>query len=1015
METCLNIILNYDYAVFFLAWSFLLLSLSFCFAWKYKLGNLSYLWIMLFCAFIAASKFMEVFSYGSVFTESGLHIVHAALEYLAFLSLYMCSVIPRAGLKTKSFIKLSLVPFAIMPFAVSFFAGFHYFEAVSFVFLWIPSTAVLLSDLFRVSKIPPGYKHITVIFAFAAVYAAGFLVLETLRVFHCPMSDPHIAVHAVAALAVFFIAAMSFRHFKFLYEQQIRIYDFMPFYWKHIPLASIVFVILVSGLSVSFYAEGRVKKEVARDADNIISGLSETLSARISKTEQISEALAKSVFLKEAVSHSFSGDKNSVDEILEEQRNTFKVAAIFVLDENGDAVYASENGYGERFQTVNLKNSLFFSEAQANGTARLFTKNVPGEPGESYYAAAKINGSGGIAVVKNSIDNYAEMLLMYENVYIIDKNGTILFSNDSEAGLKNLRLFYEPAGKTEKRKENPNELFNGDTVILKNKLFHVSKKFINGDFWSVVYFTPLDSARHACFLVMLGVSVFIVIVLLLFLIVNQSNRLMALLRRQNAILDSVRSVAILSADVNGKISMWGQGAADLSGYSAEEITGKEFKDVLFDKEGVSVSFDDAIERRGFVFNNFTFKKKDGSMAEILLNVVPQFSAAGKLIGYIFSAVDITYMKNVETELEQQIKFLQILIDSIPAAVFYKDVHMNVVGCNKAFEEITGLSKEEIIGKKFENIYSGRETVEMSEKTDKEVIKNMSAISFETVFKSRGASVPPKTLLFYKSAYKKLNGEIGGIIGVIIDVTKERAVQKERDRLKSSLMQQSKLAALGELAGGIAHELNNPLSIILGYAQVLMKNAGFDDETRKGVKNVYDAAVRSRGIISNMLEFSRTDSSKMQDVNVNKIVESSLLIVEKDLKKAGIETEKNFAEKDSLVSANPVQIQQVLINIILNARDAMPDGGKITIDSYVKNGKYCLSISDTGTGIAKENLDKIFDPFFTTKEEGKGTGLGLSISYGIITAHKGTINVKSVSGKGSVFTVKLPLAKNNASQ
>ncbi|MCL2390910.1 MAG: PAS domain S-box protein, partial [Endomicrobia bacterium] len=894
----------------------------------------------------------EAFSYGAVFAETKLFVIYIACEYLAFLFLYMCAIDERTGLKLNFLIKYFVIPLALTPLVLSFIFGFFYFEAASFIFLWIPATAIIFYGLYRISKMPSGQEHVPIILALFAGYAIGFCFIEALKIFHPNQFQLQAFAQGFIALNVFAVAAVSFRHFKSLYEQKIKIYDFIPFYWKHIPLASILFIILISGVFVSFYFEVKVKKSVAENADSVVSGLSETLLSRLSKTDQISEALAKSVFIAESVSPSFKGDRSLVDKVLENYRNIFKVSSIFILDKYGDIIYASDYKYEKELKRVNLKNSPLFYETQTKGRSRVFTKNVPGENGESYYASTKINNSDGVIVVKNSIDNYDEMLLKYDNIYIIDKNGIILFSNENDVCFKSLWSLYETADKTKKRKVTADEIFNEAVVMLQNKPFYVSKKIINDDFWSVVYFNSLDPVRQTRALSLFGISGFIVIVLLSFLIINQSNRLIALSRRQNAILDSVRSVAILSTDVNGKITMWGQGAMDLAGYSMEEISAKEFRDVLFDKNGFSMSFSDTIERRGIVFSDLMFKKKDGTMANILLNVVPQFSSVGKLIGYIFSAIDITYRKNIETEIEQQIKFLQTLIDSMPIAVFYKDSFMHIIGCNKAFEEISGFSKDEVIGKKSEDIYFDMEAAKMSKKTDEEIVENMSAISYEIVVK--GPDHVPKIFLYYKSVYKKLNGEFGGIIGVVIDITKERAVQKERDMLQTSLVQQNKLASLGELAGSIAHELNNPLSIILGYAQVLAKNKDLNEEMRKGIKNIYEAADRSRSIISNMLEFSRADSSKMQNVDLDKVVDSTLPIIEKDLKKAGIEVEKNFTEKDKLVSINPMQIQQVLLNVILNARDAMPGGGKLTITSYVKNDKYCLDISDTGEGIPKKN-------------------------------------------------------------
>jgi two-component system NtrC family sensor kinase len=192
--------------------------------------------------------------------------------------------------------------------------------------------------------------------------------------------------------------------------------------------------------------------------------------------------------------------------------------------------------------------------------------------------------------------------------------------------------------------------------------------------------------------------------------------------------------------------------------------------------------------------------------------------------------------------------------------------------------------------------------------------------------------------------------------------------------------------------------------------VLSRDKKLDSETEKGLKNIYDAALRSQKIIKNMLEFARTNSADIRDIDLNNVIDSTLLIIEKDFAKSGIEIIKDLIKFSIFIKSNAMQMQQVILNILLNAKDAMPNGGKITIKSEEEDGNYVLSVSDTGSGIAPEILSKIFDPFFTTKETGKGTGFGLSICYGIVKNLKGEISVKSVIEKGTTFYIKFPILK-----
>jgi signal transduction histidine kinase len=263
------------------------------------------------------------------------------------------------------------------------------------------------------------------------------------------------------------------------------------------------------------------------------------------------------------------------------------------------------------------------------------------------------------------------------------------------------------------------------------------------------------------------------------------------------------------------------------------------------------------------------------------------------------------------------------------------------------------------------------------------------------------------LIFYKAAFKNLTGKFGGIIGVLVDVTKERQMQIERDKLQSKLIQQNKLVSLGELAGSIAHELNNPLSSIMGFSQVLSRNKNLDEETVKGIKNIYDAALRSQKIIKNMLEFSRANTSSIQKTDLNNVIESTLLIVEKEFINAGIEIVKNFIGNSVLIQSNALQMQQVILNILLNAKDAMTTGGKLTIKTEVLEGDYVLSISDTGVGINPEIVSRIFDLFHYKRSGQRHRSWSVNLLWDSKNL-QGEISVESVVGKGTTFYIKFPI-------
>ena len=224
-----------------------------------------------------------------------------------------------------------------------------------------------------------------------------------------------------------------------------------------------------------------------------------------------------------------------------------------------------------------------------------------------------------------------------------------------------------------------------------------------------------------------------------------------------------------------------------------------------------------------------------------------------------------------------------------------------------------------------------------------------------------------------------------------------------------LVQTKKLASLGTLTSGVAHEINNPLNNISTSCQILIEELDSSDKDylRKLLRNISVQADKARDLVRNLLEFSREKVFAVDRVRLRELVEDSLELVQSDLS-SNVETSVQIADDIPDPMVDRSRLQQAFLNIILNAIHAMPDGGTLSVKARTEDGTVFIDISDTGVGIPPENLNKIFDPFFTTKEVGQGTGLGLSVSYGIVKKHGGRLTVKSKEGKGTIFTIALPL-------
>ena len=233
---------------------------------------------------------------------------------------------------------------------------------------------------------------------------------------------------------------------------------------------------------------------------------------------------------------------------------------------------------------------------------------------------------------------------------------------------------------------------------------------------------------------------------------------------------------------------------------------------------------------------------------------------------------------------------------------------------------------------------------------------------------------------------------------------ERALSKTQEQLLHS----EKLAAMGRLTSQIAHELNNPLYGIMNTLELLKSEVPPENKRRKLLDMSLSEIVRLADMLKKMLSFSKPEQEVKRPVNVVTIVDEILMLHEKQLQEHSIKIKTDYAEKPENVYASTNQLRQVFLNMVSNARDAMPEGGTLTVKVYSGGGFVTIEFSDTGVGIAKDNLDKIFDSFFTTKSSVKGVGLGLSVCYGFIRDHGGDIKVESRQGEGTTFRISLPV-------
>jgi two-component system NtrC family sensor kinase len=248
-----------------------------------------------------------------------------------------------------------------------------------------------------------------------------------------------------------------------------------------------------------------------------------------------------------------------------------------------------------------------------------------------------------------------------------------------------------------------------------------------------------------------------------------------------------------------------------------------------------------------------------------------------------------------------------------------------------------------------------------------------------------------------------SGERLGRLLLVDDIT-------ERVQLEEQMRQTEKLSSLGLLAAGVAHEVNTPLAVISNYAQMLTRQMDGDDPRQMLVDKIVKQTFRASEITSNLLNFSRTASAEFTEVDLNAVVRDTLALVRHPLASSRVQVEQLLDRELPPILGNANRLQQVFLNLFLNARDAMSSGGRLEIVTARSNSHVEIHVSDNGPGIRPEHLNRVFDPFFTTKASGRGTGLGLAVSYGIVREHSGKIEIQSSNGRGTTFLLQFPVAR-----
>ncbi len=421
-------------------------------------------------------------------------------------------------------------------------------------------------------------------------------------------------------------------------------------------------------------------------------------------------------------------------------------------------------------------------------------------------------------------------------------------------------------------------------------------------------------------------------------------------------------------------------------------------------------FQELIERDGRVIDyEVEFKRKDGTPLPAILTSHVRKDMQGRVLGYEGIIADQSPRKRMEKELKDAHHFLNMIIHNSPNAIMATNMKGDIILWNRAAEETLGYSSDEVIGKmNIRAIYPegmAQEIMKMMRSPEYGGVGHLR--SYPMVYVRRDGEIIDGNLsaaILYGSS-----GEELASVGIFVDLKERLEMERNLRDVQEKLLQSEKLAAMGKLTSQIAHELNNPLYGIMNTLELLKSEIPPESKRRRILEMALSETERLTELLRKMLSFSKPDEEDKQPTNLNTILDEILLLVKKQLQEHGIRVNTSFQEEIPLVNASRNQLRQVFLNLIANARDAMPEGGTLTVTTSSTAEHVRIEIEDSGVGIREENLSRIFDAFFTTKDGIKDVGLGLSVCYGFVEEHGGDIQVRSRMGQGTTFSVILPAA------
>ncbi|MGE5157733.1 MAG: PAS domain S-box protein [Gemmatimonas sp.] len=506
---------------------------------------------------------------------------------------------------------------------------------------------------------------------------------------------------------------------------------------------------------------------------------------------------------------------------------------------------------------------------------------------------------------------------------------------------------------------------------------------------------------------------------------EQSERFLSSLTdegRYRLLIEAVTDYAIYMLDRSGIVTSWNPGAQRFKGYTATEIIGQHFSRFYTEedrKAGLPARALETAARDGKFETEGWRVRKDGSRFWAYVVIDPIRGPSGEIIGFAKITRDLSERKTAEQQIHQSEEQLRLLLEGVTDyAVYLLDQDGRVTNWNPGAQRIKGYSPGEIIGEHFSRFY-----------TEEDRKAGLPARALETAaregkFEAEGWRVRKDGSRLWAHVVIdaiRRDGKIVGFAKITRDITERREAQEKLEKAREISVQSQKMEAVGQLTGGVAHDFNNLLTAVLGSLELLRKRLPDDPKSMGLLENAVQGAQRGKTLTKRMLAFARNQELKQETIDVPELVRGMTDLLQRSLGPT-FRIEVRFPLALRPIEADANQLEMALLNLAVNARDAMEDGGEIIVSARPENiadghrtglkpGLYvCLSVTDTGEGMDEETVRKAAEPFFTTKGLGKGTGLGLSMVHGFAEQSGGRFILRSEKGKGTTAEIWLPAAK-----